>query len=373
MIATSITTTVAVVFAVFFIGGWLVYGGLNLRQSRRETGAEIELAANRKPYYDDETLEGPKLERTQLLGVLLLAVITIGLPLYWILEPGRQRGATAGWVDRFERKGAGLFDVTANGGFNCAGCHGGMKATGGQAPYAITDPDTGEVKSVLWNAPALDTVLYRYSADEIRFILTYGRPFSPMSAWATDGGGPMNDQQIDWLIEYVRSIQIDPEGCVAVDAQLFDTKRGPQFGDREATPADPARCDGGVVPASISEDIQKAAEADVAEGKYQSIGQALFSSSYRAGSFSCARCHTRGWSYGDPKQTGGGALGPNLTGGSVVRQCVTKEQLTAFLKVGSHVGAKYCENGQGSGRMPGFGGVLTEQQLAEIVEYVRGL
>jgi hypothetical protein len=27
-----------------------------------------------------------------------------------------------------------LFDVTANGGFNCAGCHGGMKATGGNAP-----------------------------------------------------------------------------------------------------------------------------------------------------------------------------------------------------------------------------------------------
>ena len=27
-----------------------------------------------------------------------------------------------------------------NGGFNCAGCHGGMKATGGDAPYTVTDP-----------------------------------------------------------------------------------------------------------------------------------------------------------------------------------------------------------------------------------------
>jgi len=372
MLAAEITTTVAVVFAVIFIGGWLVYAGLNLRNSKREVGSEVELAANRKPYYDDETLEGPKLERTQILGVLLLAVLTVGLPIYWILEPGRQRGAIASWEHKFEKRGAKLFDVTANGGFNCAGCHGGMKATGGVAPYAVTDPNTGEVKAVNWNAPALDTVLYRYSADEIRFILVYGRPFSPMSAWGVDGGGPMNDQQIDSLIEYMKSIQIKPQGCLT-EGKIFDLRRGAQFGDRETTPKDPALCDGGLVPSEISEELQKAAEADVAAGKHSSIGEALFSSSYKAGSFSCARCHTRGWSYGDPKETGGGALGPNLTGGSVVRQCVTKEQLTAFLKSGSRYGAKYCENGQGSGRMPGFGGSLTDEQLQEIVEYVRGL
>ena len=50
-----------------------------MRQGRREAGAEIRLAANRKPYYDDDELEGRKLERTQLLGVAFLAVITIVL------------------------------------------------------------------------------------------------------------------------------------------------------------------------------------------------------------------------------------------------------------------------------------------------------
>ena len=214
-------------------------------------------------------------------------------------------------------------------------------------------------------------MLYRYSADEVRFVLTYGRPFSPMSAWGVDGGGPMNDQQIDWLVAYIKSIQIKPEDCKS--AKTFDIKRGAQFGNRDNNPADPSICDGGKVPASISDELQKSAEADVKAGKYKTIGEALFNSSYKAGSFSCARCHTRGWSYGDPKQTGGGALGPNLTGGSVNRQCVTKEQLTAFLRIGSHYGAKYCENGQGSGRMPGFGGILTDQQLEAIVDYVRGL
>ena len=183
MLAANITTTVAVVFAVIFIGGWLVYAGINMRQSRREAGSEIELAANRKPYYDDEILEGKKIERTQLLGLAFLAVITVSLPLYWVLEPHRQSEATFGWNKRFASWGGTLFDVTANGGFNCAGCHGGMKATGGVAAYAVTDSRTGEVKAVNWMAPALDTVFYRFSKEEVRFILNYGRPFSPMAAW----------------------------------------------------------------------------------------------------------------------------------------------------------------------------------------------
>ena len=368
MIATSITTTVAIVLAVGFIGGWLVYAWLNARTSRGAVGSEIELAPNRKPYYDDETLEGPKLERTQVLGVLILFVFVLGLPVYWLLEPGRQRGAIEFWSNKFADKGATLFDTTANGGYNCAGCHGGMKATGGGAPFTITDLNTGEVKAVTWNAPALDTVLYRYSADEVRFILVYGRPFSPMSAWGVDGGGPMNEQQIDWLVTYLRSIQLPPDGCKTQFLKKYDFDVG-----KGNSAANPAICDGGEAPQSVQQELQKAAEADVASGKYATIGEALFNSSYKAGSFSCARCHTRGWSYGDPKETGGGALGPNLTGGSVIRQCVTTQELLAFLTVGSKLGAKYCENGQGSGRMPGFGAELSDSQLEAIANYVRSL
>ena len=72
-----------------------------------------------------------------------------------------------------------------------------MNATGGVAPYTVTDPTTGEVTAVDWMAPALNTVLYRFDEDEVRYIITYGRPGSPMSAWGLEGGGPMNAQQID--------------------------------------------------------------------------------------------------------------------------------------------------------------------------------
>ncbi len=87
------TTVVAWILLAVVVVGWLVYIVLHSTAFRREVGSELELAPNRRPYFDDETLEGRRLERVQLYGLLLLVVITIGLPLYWVLEPDRQAGA----------------------------------------------------------------------------------------------------------------------------------------------------------------------------------------------------------------------------------------------------------------------------------------
>jgi len=53
----AVTTDIAWFVLITAIGGWIVYGLFNIRKSRAEIGSEIELAANRKPYYDDEILE----------------------------------------------------------------------------------------------------------------------------------------------------------------------------------------------------------------------------------------------------------------------------------------------------------------------------
>jgi len=283
--------------------------------------------------------------------VALLAVIGVALPLYWLAEPGRQAGAIEGYDARFASWGSQLFATTADGGFNCAGCHGGMKATGGVAPYTITDPTTGEVQPVSWKAPALNTVMYKFSEDEVRYILVYGRPFSPMSPWGVEGGGPMNEQQINNLIAYLKSIQVPMEGCA----------------EGELT------CPEGRAPASLTDEIQAAAEEAVANGQASSIGEALFNLELGSGSYSCARCHTRGWSYGDPQQSGGGAMGPNLTAGSTVRQFPNTADQTAFISRGSENGKRYGQQGQGSGRMPGYGQVLTDEQIQAIVDYERSL
>ena len=114
------TTTIGVLGLVIILGGWIVYGLFNVVAGRREVGSEIELAANRKEYYDDETLEGPRLERMQLLGVIMLGIIVVALPLYWVFEPSRQAGAEEGWDNRFASWGSQLFAPTAYGGFNSA-------------------------------------------------------------------------------------------------------------------------------------------------------------------------------------------------------------------------------------------------------------
>ena len=56
------TTAVAWVLCALIIVGWLVYLLLNVLGARRELGSEIEVAPNRKQYYDDDVLEGPRLE-----------------------------------------------------------------------------------------------------------------------------------------------------------------------------------------------------------------------------------------------------------------------------------------------------------------------
>jgi mono/diheme cytochrome c family protein len=353
MIALTSTSIAWLLFAII-LGGWAVYAFFNLRESRDELGSEIELAANRKPYYDDETLEGPRLTRVLGIGVILLVITVVALPLYWILEPSRQAGAQTAMDDQFVEWGSRLFAPTADGGFNCAGCHGGMNGSGGEAAYNLTDPATGQVTAVNWKAPAINTIFYRFSEDEVRFILVYGRPFSPMSPWGVAGGGPMNDQQIDTLLAYLHSIQIDREDCgVGED--------------------DVKTCPSGHLPAKLQGDIDTLARKSVDDGTYASYGEALYNLELASGAYSCARCHTTGWSWGDPGVAGQGAFGWNLTGGAVNAHFPNEGDMIDFIRNGSVLGQKYGRQGQGSGRMPGFGALLTDEQLSAIVEYVRSL
>jgi mono/diheme cytochrome c family protein len=347
------TTSIGWLLVAIIAVGYVVYFLLNTRQARDELGSEVELAANRKPYYDDETLEGKRLDRVLGMGVVLLAITVVILPVYWILEPSRQAGAQDAKDEIFVEWGSRLFAPTADGGFNCAGCHG-ANGGGGVAAYNISDPATGEVRAVSWKAPALNTIFYRFSEDEVRFILVYGRPFSPMSPWGVAGGGPMNDQQIDTLLAYLHSLQIDREGCAEGEDDV-------------------KTCASGHLPTADQEAIEAAALKAVDDGAAATYGEALYNLSVNSGAYSCARCHTPGWSWDEPGVSGQGGLGPNLTGGRAGTVFPNEADMIAFIKNGSVLGAKYGIQGQGSGKMPGFGAMLTDEQIKAIVEYVRSL
>jgi mono/diheme cytochrome c family protein len=214
-------------------------------------------------------------------------------------------------------------------------------------------PDGGRPRALAWREAA---------GIDWGIILLYGGGMALGDLAFTTGlagGGPMNDQQIDTLIAYMKYLQIPRENC----------------GEGED---DPKTCASGNLPADergrIAENAEIAAKKLVADGKYATVdaamGEALFNLSYSAGAYSCARCHTQGWSYGEPGVTGQGAFGWNLTGGATAKHFADQAEMVAFIKNGSEFGKRYGAQGQGSGRMPGYGSMLTDEQITSIVEYV---
>ena len=312
-----------VAIVAVFIVGWAAYLLLYVRRVKEDVGYEIEMAPNRRPYLDDEALEGPRLTAALWFALVMLIIVAIGYPLYWAREPGRQEGAVRGFDNRSAQRGLIMFQSAGSsipegnvGHFGCGGCHG-SEGQGGVANYAITDY-LGRSRFVKWAAPSLNDVLLRYSADEVRTIIEYGRANTPMPAWGVDGGGPMNAQQIGDLISYLERIQLTPE------------------------------------------------EAQRQAAQYGTDGKALFEAY-------CARCHTKGAAYGEPDVPGGGAFGFNLTNGLTIRQFPNVSDHAEFITTGSDFAKAYGDRGVGSGRMPGFGRMLTQEQIQAIVEYERSL
>ncbi len=330
-----------VIVVVLAIAGVVVFW-FNTRKAEPELGSEIELAPNRKQYYDDEELEGPVLDRVLGFALLLIGIIAVGLPIYWLAEPGRQEGAAIAYYgDPEDASDMGIFVARGEGLFQeqgCGDCHGGVQ--GGERAQILLDTDGNFMAQVPWKAPALNTVGLRYDRDEIEFILNYGRPGTPMQAFGTPGGGALTEQQIENLVDYLLFVTIDEE-----EAQ-------------EAATAE----------------VERSLEA----GEFETEGEAVFNlglnSGFAGGAYSCGRCHTPGWSYGNPGAPGGaGTIGFSLRDGATLNRFPSEEQHYQFVFDGSEEGVGYGVGGQGLGKMPGFGRMLTEDQIQAVIEYERGL
>ena len=164
----------------------------------RGSGKNKEIAPNLEKYKSDDELETKHLDRTLSIAVLLASLLTIMIPLYYLGEQNRQEE----FVEYFEEvsieRGEHLYEE-----FGCGNCHG-VDGSGGAASYV----EKRSGVSVVWAAPAINNVFYRYEEEEIRYWLVYGRANSPMPAWGLEGGGPMNDGQLSDLLEYLRYFQI---------------------------------------------------------------------------------------------------------------------------------------------------------------------
>ena len=360
--ATSAQQSVAYVLAGIVVVGFILWLLANVKRARPEVGAELELAANRKPYFDDEEMEGKRLDSVLRWALLSLTIVAVGLPLYWLAEPGRQSGAISDFNDTFAHRGEGLYATTAEGGFNCAGCHGGV--SGGLVSYTMSEEDG--VRQVTWKAPSLDDVYLRMTEDQLREVLVYGRLYSPMPAWGLEGGGPLNEQQIDNLIAYLKKIAISPDEARERNTEQAEAQlailRDPEAALAAAEDALTAAEDD--TARLRAESTINEIERIIASGQEASMGAALFNTQ-------CARCHTAGWSFYEPEAPGSGAFGPPLS--NVLNQFAVEEDHVAFVTDGAEAGENYGRQGKAKGYMPYFNQILTKDQIEAIVEYEREL
>ncbi len=155
-----------------------------------------------RPGYSDEQLERGHLENLMQWGLVLTAVLAVFLPVYWLNErPRLQSEREQFFVQAVSR---GEVDYLAN----CATCHG-ANLGGGAAPSPY-DADSS------WPAPALNNIATRYAEsnnvtdvrDFIILTLQRGRPGTPMPVWGAAYGGPMTDQQIEDIADYILANQV---------------------------------------------------------------------------------------------------------------------------------------------------------------------
>ena len=245
-----------------------------------------------------------------------------------------------------------------------------------------------------------------------------------MPAWGAPGGGPLTTQQLEILIVYLRTnqrdfdsvqasvqtglierareemVSRDPEMSARLQEARLNVQRAIQTGVGSNIEA--AQGELGSLQAEIGDLFpNEALEAWIDEisdpdnPEYLTYGELLFTNRADAGAYSCARCHTAGWSFDGANdinvdgevlttvidengnevpghQQGGGWFGPNLTNGGTLGQFPTASTMEDFIRGGSELGIQYGNAGQGSGQMPGFGARMDSDLVEEVFDPTTG-
>ena len=444
----------------------------------RGSGKNDEIPANLTKYKSDDELETSHLDKSLSWAVLIASLLTIMIPLYYLGEDSRQESFVEEFEDVSVERGHHLYEE-----FGCGNCHA-ADGSGGAASYV----EKRSGVKVTWAAPAINNVFYRYDDSEVKYWLIYGRANSPMPAWGLEGGGPMNDGQLEDLIDYLHSFQVDQSfelgtieasinssllrlenSALQVENEIInqkllieEIKAGPaklpvlqeavskittllekdsgidsdedglydsveiELSEYSAVIADvvgltilnlnpeeeestPSRKDASVAKGYLSQlnsqlintgilvegqekflnegleglnFLEIALEQKLWEVSFEDIAESTFGGSLddakrAVGLFNayCARCHTAGYSAGVAytKKIGSGGLGPALRGGRANIQFKSRNDLIDFIINGSVNGKGYGVNGVGGGKMPGFGAVLPESDIALVIDYLRGM
>jgi mono/diheme cytochrome c family protein len=203
----------------------LIVGISFARQRARSTG----IPPSRRAGPADEALEGPILERFQVWGLVLTAFLAIFLPALYLREPTRMAQAAEKELELSREHGKETFEQF------CARCHG-PNAQGGVVKR-FKDPNNPDAPPTDRQAPDLTRIYERHPGASVaqvaRDTINSGRPGTPMPPWGIRHNGPMNDQQIINLVNYLLSIQADDKERQPLDFTASGRSRA-----RLAAPSD---------------------------------------------------------------------------------------------------------------------------------------
>jgi len=124
------------------------------------------------------------LDRHLAWGLVFMAVLIVGFPLYSLRESGLRADAKAEQQTFYTRSGAELF------GQNCSSCHGENATGGSTAPTLNSKEFLGDTTD-----------------QQMALLIAGGVSGTSMSPWSIDFGGPLTDEQVHQVITYLRSLE----------------------------------------------------------------------------------------------------------------------------------------------------------------------
>jgi mono/diheme cytochrome c family protein len=212
-----------IVIALILILGAAMLWGVFLRSTTRPKSPAAQLGIPRalRPGETDEKLEGRRLQRVQVGGVIATVAIALFIPAYWLPEADRQEAFQERFDEESVERGELIYsappeleeDADAAAfreeeraislGQACINCHG-PDGEGGTATPDFLDPVTQQ--TVVYRAPPLNNVFTRWDEEVIKFTIERGRPGTPMPAWGVAFGGSMTDQMINDVINWLRTL-----------------------------------------------------------------------------------------------------------------------------------------------------------------------
>jgi mono/diheme cytochrome c family protein len=216
---TRTTVLILAVVSAIFLFVALIIVVSSARERARQAGPSAP--PSRRPGPTDEALEGRLLETYQLAGVALTVFLAVLLPFLYLREPTRQKAAAAKEQTESVRLGEATFEEF------CERCHG-VNATGGVVKRYVT-PGVKGAKPADVQAPNLHEIYQRHPDENVATVawttIQKGRPPTPMPTWGVRYGGPMNDQQITDLVNYLLSIQSDNKKRPLLEFQAAGGRR----------------------------------------------------------------------------------------------------------------------------------------------------